>query len=131
MNGLVCDGRPEVEQVCRLVAGVEDADNVRLEGIEKLGCVDRCVDNRLSRWVCFGLDVWEEESQRMSRLCGEDREERNELRCLVVGQICEDERLRVVLVDSVVLSAWARRNGSRNASSSLRTRRRDARRART
>lgn len=47
----------------------------------------------------------------MSRLRGEDREQRNKLRCLVVGQIREDEGFGVVLVDSVYLSArvaWCR-----------------------
>lgn len=103
MDGLVGDGRPEVEQMCRLVTSFQHADDVRLESVEELRCVDGGVHNRLSRWVGLGLDVWEEEAQRVSWLGREDREQGDELRGLVVGEICEDEGIGVVLVDSVYL----------------------------
>lgn len=87
------------------MAGFEDADNVRLEGVEELGRVDGCVYDCLPRRARFRLDVGEEEPQRVSWLSGEDREQRSKLRCLVVWQICEDEDFGVVFMDSVIMSA--------------------------
>lgn len=56
------------------------------------------------------MDVGEEESQSVAGLGGEDGEEGNKVRRLVVGQVCEDEGLGVVLVDSGCLSACAMMN---------------------
>lgn len=80
----------------------EDADNVRLEGIEEVGRVDGRVDDCLSGRGRLGLNVGEEEAQGMAGLGGQDGEQGDKLRRLVVGQVCQDERLGVVLVDS----AW-------------------------
>jgi hypothetical protein len=82
------------------VAGLEHLDRVRLQHVEKCGCVDRSVNDGLAGWVGSRLDVREEESQRMRRLGGEDREQRDEMGCLVVGEVCEDEGFGVVLVYS-------------------------------
>ena len=87
------------------MASFEDADDIRLEGIEEFGRVDGRVDDGLSRWGCLRLDVWKEESQGVSWLGGEDREQCDKLGGLVVGKVCEDEGFGVVLVDSVRLSA--------------------------
>jgi hypothetical protein len=42
----------------------------------------------------------------MSRLSGENGKQCDKLRCLVVGEICEDEGFGVVLVNSVRWSAY-------------------------
>jgi hypothetical protein len=86
--------------VCRLVPGLHHLYRVRLERIEKGRRVNRRVYNSASRRICGRLDVWVEEAERGWRLCGEDGEEGEELRSVVVGQVGQCEAFRVVLVYS-------------------------------
>jgi hypothetical protein len=86
--------------VCRLVPGLHHLDRVRLERIEKRRRVDRRVYDCPSRRICRRLNVWVEEAERGWRLCGEDGEEGEELRSVVVWQVGQCEAFRVVLVYS-------------------------------
>jgi hypothetical protein len=71
--------------VCRLVPGLHHLDRVRLQRIEKGRRIDRRVYDGPSRRACRRLDVRVEKAQRGRRLCGEDGEEGEELRSVVIG----------------------------------------------
>lgn len=87
----------------RLVASLHDPDGMRLERIEKGRRVHCCVHDGSAGRICRRLDVWVEESQRRRRLGGEDGEEGEELRRVVVGEEGQGEALGVVLVDAATL----------------------------